>query len=208
MARGNGRRGTCVSRCAWQCHQRQGIRWSPRRAGNRYQQAGSNNVQTDALRPEQSRGNWNGLLRQQQLCEYRSDQGWELSNPWKVRCAADCAEPLKPRQQPASRLWVSGNRSKHKPLRKRGVPSVWADASETKPSRPQRLTRRVLPWAVRRCLPLRRLDTWLPFIRPRHDNDRLHVEPFWKHMDRGQCRYSGGETTMILRYLCLAMCLL
>jgi hypothetical protein len=72
----------------------------------------------------------------------------------------------------------------------------------------QRLTRRVLPWAVSRCLALRRLDTWMPFIWPRHDNDRLHGEPFWKHMDGSQCRYFGGETITILRYLCISLCLL
>jgi hypothetical protein len=27
-------------------------------------------------------------------------------------------------------------------------------------------------------------------------------------MDGSQCRYSGGETTMILRYLCISLCLL
>lgn len=34
------------------------------------------------------------------------------------------------------------------------------------------------------------------------------AEPFSKRMDRSQCRYYGAETTMILRYLCILLCLL
>ena len=48
----------------------------------------------------------------------------------------------------------------------------------------------------------------MSFIWPRHDNDRLHGEAFWKRVDGSQCRYYGGETTMILRYLCILLCLL
>ena len=34
------------------------------------------------------------------------------------------------------------------------------------------------------------------------------AEPFSKRMDRSQCRYYGAETTMILRYLWILLCLL